>query len=142
MLPVRWRPPAHHSVYQEEAAGAAAAVLFQREVFCIFLLKLVVGLLNNSFWTSGQDGGIGRHTLFPCTSIGRITTNLKIKNTQNCQKMELHGSLATKDLKKPYSSRQVGEEEMGTGAERMQCGSGVVLEVAGGMGSLMSTCGG
>ena len=31
--------------------------------------------------------------------------------TQICQKIELYGSLTTKDLKKPHSSRQVGGEE-------------------------------
>ena len=36
--------------------------------------------------TSGQDGGIRRHTSFPCTIIRKITTNLKKKN-QNCQKI-------------------------------------------------------
>ena len=37
----------------------------------------------------------------------RITTNLKTKNNQNCHKIELYGSLTTKELKK-YSSRQEG----------------------------------
>ena len=36
--------------------------------------------------TSGQDGGIGRHALPHCTTIMN-TTNLKIKNTKNCQKI-------------------------------------------------------
>ena len=65
--------------------------------------------------TSGQDGGIGRYTLLPCTTKRSATTNLKMKNNQNCQKIELYGSLTTKELKKKYSLRLVG------GAERI-CG--------------------
>ena len=63
---------------------------------------------------SGQDGGIGRHILPPCTTIKRITTNLKTENTQNCKKIKLYGSPTTKDLKKTYSSRWVGAAEMGS----------------------------
>ena len=70
--------------------------------------------LKEEFLTSGQDGGIGRHTSPTCTTIRRITTNLKTKNTQSCQKIELYGSPTTKDLKKPYSSRQVGGVETGS----------------------------
>ena len=44
----------------------------------------------------------------PCTTRRRITTNLKTKNIQNCQKIELYGSLTTKELKKKHSSRPVG----------------------------------
>ena len=33
--------------------------------------------------TSGQDGVVGRHTLAPCTTKRRMTTNLKTKNKQN-----------------------------------------------------------
>ena len=56
--------------------------------------------------TSGQDGGIGRHASPPYTTIRRITTNLKTKNTQNCQKIKLYGSPTAKNLKKRYSSRR------------------------------------
>ena len=76
--------------------------------------------------TSGQEGGVDRHASPPYTTIRRITTNLKTKNTQNCQIIELYKSLTTKDLKKPYLSRQVG------GAERMQCGGGVAARRMGG----------
>ena len=62
--------------------------------------------------TSGQDGGIGRHTLLPHITE-RGTTNLKRKNNQNCQKIELYGSPTTKELKKKHSSRQVAGAEMG-----------------------------
>ena len=61
------------------------------------------------YWeTSGQDGGIGRYTLPPCTTKRRIKTNLKTKNNQNCQKIELYGSLTTKELKRKHSSKLVG----------------------------------
>ena len=58
--------------------------------------------------TSSQDGGIGRYTLPPRTTKRRKTTNLKTKNNQNCQKIELYGSLTTKELKKKHSSILVG----------------------------------
>ena len=35
----------------------------------------------------------------------------------------MYGSPTTRDLKKPYSSRWVGEAEMGAGAERTWCES-------------------
>ena len=41
----------------------------------------------------------------------RITTNLKTKTKQNCQKIELYGSLTNKELKKKHSSRLVGGTE-------------------------------
>ena len=43
----------------------------------------------------------------------RTTTNLKTKNNQNCQKIELYGSPTTKELKKKYSYRPVGRVETG-----------------------------
>ena len=39
------------------------------------------------------------------------TTNLKTKNNQNCQKIELYGSPTTKELKKKHSFRLVGGVE-------------------------------
>ena len=60
----------------------------------------------------GQDGGIGGLILPPCTTIRRIPTNLKTKTNQNCQNIELYGSLTTKELKKKHSSRPVGGAEM------------------------------
>ena len=36
-----------------------------------------------------------------------LQLNLKTNNTQNCQKIELYGSVTTKDLKKPQSCRPV-----------------------------------
>ena len=49
----------------------------------------------------------------------RRTTNLKTKNNQNCQKIELYGSLTTKKLKKKHSSRLVGGQRRAAEAERM-----------------------
>ena len=70
--------------------------------------------------TSSQDGGTGGHASPPCTTIRRIITNLKTKYNQNCQKTKLYGSPTTKDLKKKYSSRQIGSMEMGSwGGEDM-----------------------
>ena len=44
--------------------------------------------------------------------------------TQTDQKIELYGSLTTKDLKKPHSSRQVGgaESQSWGGDDTVQCG--------------------
>ena len=73
---------------------------------------------------TSQDGGVGRNTLLPRTTKKR-TTNLKMKNNQNCQKIELYGSLTTKELKKKHSSRLVGGVETGSqGGEDMRQGSG------------------
>ena len=40
-------------------------------------------------------------------------------NNQNCQKIELHGNLTTKELKKTHTFRLVGVADMGSGSERM-----------------------
>ena len=42
------------------------------------------------------------------------TTNIKTKYNQNCQKIELYRSLATKELKKKHSVRPVGGVDMGS----------------------------
>ena len=65
--------------------------------------------------SSSQDRGVGRNASLPLTTKRKITTNVKAKNNQNCQKIKLHGSPTTKELKK-YSSRLVGGAE--TMAER------------------------
>ena len=63
---------------------------------------------------AGQSGGVGRHASPHCTTIRRNTTKLKMKNTQNCQRItqkehpEMYRSPTTTDLKKLYSSRRVG----------------------------------
>ena len=59
------------------------------------------------------------------TSKRRTTTNLKTKNNQNCQKIELYGSTTTKELQKKHLSRPVGGVETGSrGGEDSQQGSG------------------
>ena len=63
--------------------------------------------------SSGQDGGVGRYPV-PSHITQRTTTNLKTKNNQNCQKIELYGSPTTKELKQKHSSRMVGGEETGS----------------------------
>ena len=70
------------------------------------------------FQGSGQDGGVGRHTVPPRTTKRRTTTNLKTKNNQNCQKIKLYGSPTTKESKRKHSSRPVGGVEMGSRVER------------------------
>ena len=50
----------------------------------------------------------------PHTTKRRTTTNLKTKNNQNYQKVELYGSPTTKELKKKHSSRLVGGAEKGS----------------------------
>ena len=50
--------------------------------------------------SSSQDGGIGRNPLHPHTTKRRITTNVKSINNQKCQKIKLHGTLTTTELKK------------------------------------------
>ena len=47
--------------------------------------------------------------------------NLKTKNNQNRQKIELYGSPTIKEIKKKHSSRLVGGTEMGSRVER-SCG--------------------
>ena len=74
--------------------------------------------LNWKPFSSGQDGGIGRYTLPPHTTKTRTTTNLKTKNNQNCQKIELYGNPTTKELKKKHSRRLVGGAERGSWTER------------------------
>ena len=55
----------------------------------------------------------------PPTTKQRTTTNLKTKSNQNCEKIELYGSLTTKELKKKHSFRLIGGVETGSRAERM-----------------------
>ena len=53
-----------------------------------------------------------------------MTTNVKTKNNQNCQNIELYGSPTTKELKKKHSFRLVGEVEMGWGGKDLWQGGG------------------
>ena len=48
----------------------------------------------------------------PHTTKRKITTNLKTKNNQNCQKIKLYRSPTTNELKKKHSSGLVGRTEM------------------------------
>ena len=50
----------------------------------------------------------------PLCRTKKRTTNLKTKNNQNCQKIELYRSPTTKVLKKKYSCRQAGWVETGS----------------------------
>ena len=79
-----------------------------------WLIKQITGIPSKKAiyqGTSGQDGGIGRHVSPSHATTKRITTKSK-NNSQNFQKIKLYGSLTTKDLKKPQSSRWVGWAEM------------------------------
>ena len=79
-----------------------------------------LGFKKASFGGSGQDGGIGRNASLPHTTKRRITTNQKTINNQKCQKMKLHETLRSKELKK-YSPRKVGGTERGSQVERTHC---------------------
>ena len=55
----------------------------------------------------------------PLCKSKRRTTNLKTKKpNQNCQKIEVYGSLTTRGLKEKHSSRLVGGAETGSWVER------------------------
>ena len=54
----------------------------------------------------------------PHTTKRRTTTNLKTKNNQHQQKIELYGSPTAKELKKKHSSRPVGGVKTGSWVER------------------------
>ena len=89
---------------------------------------------------------MGRHTVPPCTTKRRTTTNLKAKNNHNCQKIKLYGSLTAKELKKKHSSIPVGGTEMGSweGEDTGQGGSlrtGVGEAAAYGAGGPTFVCG-
>ena len=94
------------------------------------------------FLTSSQDGGVGRHTAPPRTTKRRTTTNLKTKNNQNCQKIELHGSPTIKELKKTHSSRPVRGAEAGSWAERTRskAAAGGPGEAAAGTAAVLHSC--
>ena len=57
-------------------------------------------LRNFKCWSSGQDGSVDRNPSLPCTTKTRITTNLKTINNPKWQKIKLHGTPTTKELKK------------------------------------------
>ena len=66
----------------------------------LFKTRLNINFNINTFQSSSQDGGVGRNPSLPCTTKRRITTNLKSINNQKCQKIKLHGTPTTKELKK------------------------------------------
>ena len=55
----------------------------------------------------------------PHSTKRRITPNLKTISNQNCQKIKLHETLTTKELKK-HSFRPIGGAKTGNQAERTQ----------------------
>ena len=60
----------------------------------------------------GNNGNsIVNKVQFKKSTKRRTTTNLKTKNNQNCQKIELYGSPTTKELKKKHLYRLVGRAE-------------------------------
>ena len=118
MIPLIWKPGIDNSTDRERR------LLVSRDwgedrmgSDCLMVMRFSSGMKTwkyfECFWVSSQDGGIGRYTLLPRTTKRRITNNLKTKNNQNCQKMELYRNLTTKELKKKHSSRQVRGAEMG-----------------------------
>ena len=71
------------------------------------LVSLVVSVHSTtSLGTSGQDGGIGKTPSLPRTTKRRMTTNLKSINNQKRQKIKLHGTPTTKELKKKKQTEQ------------------------------------
>ena len=88
-----------------------------------------------TFRTFSQDGGVGRYTSLFHTTKRRTTINFKTKNYQNCQKIELYGTLTTKKLKKKHSPRlrRGGDQQQG---QRIHSKA-----EAGGLGSPTFMCG-
>ena len=61
----------------------------------------------------------------PHTTKRKTKTYLRTKNSQNCQKIKLYGSLTTKLLKKKHSFRLVGGPETSSRqGQDVQQGSG------------------
>ena len=57
---------------------------------------------------SCQDGGMAKCSLPPCTTRAKLQWKYRTAITKNHQKTEPYGSLITKELKKPHSSRWGG----------------------------------
>ena len=62
--------------------------------------------------------------MLPCKTKRRTTTNLKTKNNQNCQKIELYGRLTTKELKKKLIRTCRSGKDRQLGRENSQQGGG------------------
>ena len=90
----------------------------------IWHLKVFHLLLKATSWftSSGQDGGVGRNPWLPHTTKKRITTNLKTTNNQKCQKIKMHGTPTTKELKKQSTrpTKPVGGRQTTQRTKRMQ----------------------
>ena len=65
----------------------------------------------NNKETSGKGRGVCKHGSPTCTTTAKLQLNYRTNITQKCQEIELYGSMTTKELKKPHSSRQVGDAE-------------------------------
>ena len=79
---------------QSTLAGLPAVGAFLMCFSFVFLLCILEAAYSKGWHmkhepSSGQDGGIGRHTSPPCTIMRKITNDLKTKNTQNFQKIKL-----------------------------------------------------
>ena len=85
-------PTIYHQLKKKPEKG----ILLTRELAHQIIHMLCSPIEMHPLGTSGQDRGIGRHTLPPHTTKKRTTTHLKTKNNQNCQKIVLYGSLTTK----------------------------------------------
>ena len=57
--------------------------------------------------SSGQDGDVGRDPSLLRTTKRRITTNVKLINNQKHQKIKLHGTPTTKELKKKINENNL-----------------------------------
>ena len=73
---------------------------------------------------------------FASSDNQKKNNKFKNKNNQNCQKIELHGSLTTKELKKKHSSRWVGGAETGSQGGK-ECSEAVA---SGGTGGPIFAC--
>ena len=84
------------------------------------------GHIRTDCWSSGQDGGIGRNPSLP------RSTNLKSINNQKCQKIKLHETPTTKELKKKSirTIRPVRRQTMRADSET-NCGEVETLHGAG-----------
>ena len=100
--------------------GVLIFVFIFNEMEVLNTLEILMETVANfkNVGTSDQGGGIGRHTVPPPTTRRSTKTNLKTKNNQNWQKIELYRSLTSKQLKKKHSPRPVGGVEMGSREER------------------------
>ena len=87
-------------------AWLAAATRAPASIPTLSILTSAHQSLKTDKLSSGQDGGVDRNPLLPLTTKRRITTNLKSINNQKCQKIELHGTLTTPELKKQLNNNQ------------------------------------